>query len=176
VDGGYDPCDNSTFFESKRKKRDATATAMASATATAKLVCDDGYFPDSINEYCYKSLDNLGTLDEARSNCTAIGAQLIKFETDIQASGFLRLLKTGSNKIEYLIQTLTSYHVLKIFLSFPYPDIFEIDIHWKSIKVITLRQREADNIKQMIAKIPSSTSHIKYLVGIYLGLGQSESP
>jgi hypothetical protein len=158
VDGGYDPCDNSTFFESKRKKRDATA--MASATATTKPVCDDGYFPDSINEYCYKSLDNLGTLDEARSNCTAIGAQLIKFETDIQASGFLRLLKTGSNKIEYLIQTLTSYHVLKIFLSFPYPDIFEIDIHWKSIKVITLRQREADNIKQMIAKIPSSTSHI----------------
>jgi len=147
---------------------------MASATATAKPVCDDGYFPDSINEYCYKSLDNLGTLDEARSNCTAIGAQLIKFETDIQATGFLRLLKTGN--VQTRLQTWTSYHVLEIFLSFPYPDIFEIDIHWKSIKVITLRQREADNIKQMIAKIPSSTSHIKYLVGIYLGLGQSESP
>ena len=88
-DGGYDPCNNATFFlgqDSKRKKRENIA------------LCDPGFVADDANGYCYINMDSQGgsqTFSRGKEYCNTLSAELLSFEKDAQVEGFLKLFSLG---------------------------------------------------------------------------------
>ena len=84
LDGGYNPCDNSSFYSQKRRKRQTSNG------------CDSGFIPDTTNDLCYMALTNLDYLDDGATTCQSLnGAELLYFETDAEVQGFLNILKSG---------------------------------------------------------------------------------
>ena len=59
--------------------------------------CGDGFVLDSSTNFCYKTLDLIGTQDFGIRSCSSSLAKLLEFESDAQVNGFLNLLKTGEN-------------------------------------------------------------------------------
>ncbi len=92
-DGGYDPCNNATFFlgqDSKRKKRKDSEP------------CDPGFVADLDNGYCYFGYKE-GTLSVSNGKdfCKSLSAELLAFENDAQIVGFLKLISSGKQFQKY---------------------------------------------------------------------------
>ncbi len=87
-DGGYDPCNNATFFlgqDSKRKKREVSEP------------CDPGFVPDTENGYCYMGYQpGLLSVSNGKDFCQSFSADLLTFENDAQISGVLQLISSGN--------------------------------------------------------------------------------
>ena len=88
-DGGYDPCNNATFFlteDSKRKKRNVIN------------ICNTGFVADEDNGYCYLNLEKIKgrqTVSYGQTYCKRLNAELLTFENDAQVEGFLKLYSSG---------------------------------------------------------------------------------
>ncbi len=88
-EGGYDPCNNDTFFlgqDSNRKKRNTNE------------ICDPNFEADEENGYCYLSIEKtLGpqTVSNGTDYCNTYSAELLTFENDAQVEGFLQLYLSG---------------------------------------------------------------------------------
>jgi hypothetical protein len=94
-DGGYDPCNNATFFlglDTKRKKR------------AILQICDKDFVADEDNGYCYLNSQNIKgpqTFLVGQEYCTNHSADLLTFENDAQVVGFLQLYSSGEYVFVY---------------------------------------------------------------------------
>ena len=97
-DGGYDPCNNATFFlgqDSKRKKRENTEP------------CDSGFVADHDNGYCYIGYPwNILPVSNGKDFCNSLSAELLTFENDAQITGLLQLIASGIKKNFFFVLLL----------------------------------------------------------------------
>jgi len=52
--------------------------------ASTKSICDEGFYPDPLNQYCYTVLDDVTTKDAALENCASLKGQVRKLGGDLQ--------------------------------------------------------------------------------------------
>ena len=73
----------------------------------APQVCDPGFTPDNINEYCYMVINSIDVQVNAASACSGLtpsGAQLLSFENEAQVEEFMIMLKIGTTFVLVSIQ------------------------------------------------------------------------
>ena len=84
LEGGYDPCANSSG--AKRKKRSTSS------------LCDEGFSADNTNRICYKSTGISQYQSDGIVTCNNnYNGDLVVFYNDSFAQGFLPLLKSGKS-------------------------------------------------------------------------------
>ena len=73
----------------------------------APQVCDPGFTPDPINEYCYMVFNYTDVQANALTACldlTPTGAQLLSFEVEAEVDEFMIMLKLGTTIVVVSIQ------------------------------------------------------------------------
>ena len=50
---------------------------------------------DNANGLCYQILGDMNDFEIGKSNCEDLNAEMVQFESDAQARGFIALLKAG---------------------------------------------------------------------------------
>ena len=50
---------------------------------------------DNANGLCYQIIGDLNDFEIGKSNCENLNAEIVQFESDAQARGFIALLKAG---------------------------------------------------------------------------------
>ena len=84
-EGGYDPCDSTPGFSRKKVARPSDPVTP----------CDPGFVLDTANGMCNTILQGLNHYDAAEDACGNLDAEMIQFEKDTQAQGFISLLNSG---------------------------------------------------------------------------------
>jgi hypothetical protein len=106
LDGGYNPCDNSSLFnvpQTTRRKRSADDG------------CDDGFVADAVNGFCYTALLASTFFDDGTTNCkNNFDADVLEFDNDTKVAGLLYLLQSGepckqSNTFVKLLRHFSAY-------------------------------------------------------------------
>ena len=91
LDGGYNPCDNSSFFsvpESKRRRKRSVYNG-----------CDEGFVADTANGYCYIVVEELTYFDDGETTCqNSYDADVVQFENDSYVDGLIGLLNSGEKQ------------------------------------------------------------------------------
>lgn len=82
LDGGYNPCDNSSVVTRRKRSTDTG--------------CDVGFVADTVNGLCYAVLSKVTFLDDGNTECkTTFDADVLDFDNDSKVEGLLGLLKSG---------------------------------------------------------------------------------
>ncbi len=89
LDGGYNPCDNSSVFNLNQTMRRKRSTGNG---------CDDGFVADAANGFCYTALPMSTFLEDGATTCKSdFDADALEFDNDAKVTGLLGLLQSGNN-------------------------------------------------------------------------------
>jgi hypothetical protein len=94
LDGGYNPCDNSSVYNVNQTIRRKRSTNNG---------CDNGFVADTANGYCYAALPLSTFLEDGTTTCKSeFEADVLEFDNDTRVTGLIGLLQSGIYFSNYL--------------------------------------------------------------------------